>query len=122
MAQQVKPQLKRTIEAFARINRGQRFSVPTRKWINPVDLNRSGLLRVDNQITTLKTYKALEHRMHQWTPDDIHLLCAVLQDSRQPKRFWLWIWNNDRGVHIVEPAGTDIKTLDGELAKRFPNA
>lgn len=121
MTANTQKQFKRTIEAFARIDIGKKFQIPTRKWINPVDMNLRGLLRVDGRTTTLRSFQPLEHRTHQWTADDVHLLCAVLQDSRQPKRFWLWVWDNERGVHVVEPAGTDVEALDKDLAEWFPN-
>lgn len=122
MATKPKPQLKRTAAALQNIVSGKSFIIPGRKWIDPVALNGGRFLRIDKSVTTLRCCDALEHRMHQRTADDLRLVCAVLRDERKPHRLWTWSWDMDRGVHIIEPAGTDIEALDQELAQRFPHA
>lgn len=119
MAQQAQRQFKRTQEAFARISLGKRFVIPTRKWIDPVDLNRGGFLRIDGHVTALKRVPELERHRSQSTSDDVQMLLAVLKYIRKSGRLWLWIWHSDRGVHILEPAGVDVAALDRTLALRF---
>jgi hypothetical protein len=122
MTQSQKKQLKRAQTALQNIRDGKRFVIQTRKWIDPIKLNRGRFLTIDGRVTTLRICDALEHRLHFSTADDVQMLCAALRDERKPRRLWLWIWHSDRGVHIIEPAGTDVEALNKDLAERFPNA
>lgn len=115
-------QLKRTVEALQRINSGEKFQILTRKWVDPIDRNRVGFLRIDGRVTTLLGCKDLGRHTALSTSDNVRMLVAVLRDHRKCARLWLWIWDSDRGVHIIEPAGTDVEALDKDLAHRFPNA
>lgn len=109
-------QQKRLKDALARILAGKRIRLPA----GPVLVSRSGWLYIYEQRTTLRACQALAHHKHRWTADDVQLLCAVVQDARRSGRLWLWVWDSDRGVHVIEPAGTDIDALDQRLTRRFP--
>jgi hypothetical protein len=122
MTTQTKKPLKRTAKAIQCINTGKRFQIRTRKWTDPISRNRRGFLRIDRQATTLRGCQELERHAFRSTSDNTKLVVAVLRDQRKCGQFWIWIWDSDSGVHIVEPAGTDVEALNKDLAERFPNA